>query len=635
MPQSDEERIESIKKSLYSRENAPEVKPDERTPLTEHKPSVSGDWREEIRKQAKEPSVKEARKRSGLAKKLLWAAGTFLVVALAVSAYLFFGGLNFISADNVNVFVRGPVSVGSGEELSFDVAITNNNNTRLQDVVMVVEYPAGTRRIGDLENEFSRESRELSDINPSETIRTNFKASLFGERESKKNIRILIEYRLPDSNGVFAKEVGYEIIIDAEPLSLVVDRPADVYSNQEISFKLNIESNSNTTLKNIIVQADYPFGFTFDSSIPSTSFNNNIWLIEELEPREIVEIELVGRLQGSQNEERTFTFKTGTQSASQEDAIAAIFASQSESITIREPVVGLDLLFRRSATDAVGKMGQPIDAQVVWKNNSSENVRNVEIVLGISGSSLNEAETKVQNGGFYQSNLDKITWNKNTTPELNELSPGEEGSLSFSFMTVEPGPFVLANTRNPKIDFSLEARGTREDSSNFFSRITQVFRIISDIQFGAETLYGSGPLATSGPYPPRVEQKTIYNIHWILNNSYNSLRNGEARATLPAYVEWVGATAPAGENISFNSSTREVVWTLGDVRAGVGFSSSSREVYFQVALTPSANQEGDDPVILEESSFGAFDVFTNTPVNDSRRELTTDVQGLESGKVKQ
>src|SRR4051812_8738454 len=47
-------------------------------------------------------------------------AALFLVATFGIAAYTFFGGGNFISADNVDIQISGPASVAGGDRLALD-----------------------------------------------------------------------------------------------------------------------------------------------------------------------------------------------------------------------------------------------------------------------------------------------------------------------------------------------------------------------------------------------------------------------------------------------------------------------------------------------------------------------------------
>ena len=133
--------------------------------------------------------------------------------------------------------------------------------------------------------------------------------------------------------------------------------------------------------------------------------------------------------------------------------------------------------------------------------------------------------------------------------------------------------------------------------------------------------------------PPIAEKETTYTVIWTALNSSNNLSSAEVRATLPSYVRWKGVTT-SGENISFDQASGEVLWSLGKVDAGTGFSSKAREVAFQIGFFPSVNQVGEAPDILSQAVFSANDDFTFVPIRISTRSVSTRLStdpGFKSG----
>src|SRR6185369_6503595 len=68
----------------------------------------------------------------------------FFVLALGIAAFIFFGGLNTISSNNVDVAVTAPSSISSGEDLDIGLSVINSNRTNLENAVLYVDYPQGT-----------------------------------------------------------------------------------------------------------------------------------------------------------------------------------------------------------------------------------------------------------------------------------------------------------------------------------------------------------------------------------------------------------------------------------------------------------------------------------------------------------
>ena len=69
-------------------------------------------------------------------------------------------------------------------------------------------------------------------------------------------------------------------------------------------------------------------------------------------------------------------------------------------------------------------------------------------------------------------------------------------------------------------------------------------------------------------------------------------------------------TVPKDSTLSFNESTRELIWKPDRVSGGSGFSSPPLEVAFQVGLTPSLSQADSSSELISVAQMTARDVFT-------------------------
>jgi hypothetical protein len=154
----------------------------------------------------------------------------------------------------------------------------------------------------------------------------------------------------------------------------------------------------------------------------------------------------------------------------------------------------------------------------------------------------------------------------------------------------------------------------------------------TNIYLGSKIYRSQGNIENYGPIPPKADTPTSYTVHWSLGNTFNQVSNVEVRAELPLYVKWKGLHSPTGEKISFNSVTNEVVWEVGSVLPDTG-SSSKREVYFQIELTPSINQVGSSPVLIEDARLTGIDKVTGLKLNTSASSLNTNFTGDSSFRM--
>jgi hypothetical protein len=226
-------RIERVQNRLYSKQYKPDIVA--RTEFDKREYKQAQDW-------VNEPADEQTKKAgtetdptnnwgSGEVEApgktvSFWAVLVFALVfffgSIGYAAYIFMGGGQVVSADDISVNIVGPVSVGGGEKLSIDVVIQNNNSATLKDVDLVIEYPDGTKAT-DLVTDLRRGRITIGDINPGAVIKETLDMAFFGEEGQNKRVDIKLEYGLSGSAALFDKTKSFEIALSAAPVQVIVD----------------------------------------------------------------------------------------------------------------------------------------------------------------------------------------------------------------------------------------------------------------------------------------------------------------------------------------------------------------------------------------------------------------------------
>jgi len=561
--------------------------------------------------------------------KILFVIGAIVfLLAIGFAAYRFIVGLNVIDSKKVDLSVDGPVSLKGGDVLELEIAIKNNNEIPLESVTLIMEYPAGTRSSEDIQVEVTRDAETLGTIpQGGEVVRTK-KAVMFGEKDSVKDIVAKIEYRVEGSNATFTKEETYPVTITSSPLIMTVDYPEEVNSGQEIDVTITVASNSNQPIEGLLVRAEYPFGFEYRSSSPEPRFNDSVWRLGTINPGEKDVINIKGRIQGQENEERTFRFYAGEAGEANEREIAVEFISSQETLVIRRPFVALSLtLDGTTSRTHTARMGELNKATISWQSNLESALDDALITVSLQGDSLDENSVVPDSGGFYRSIDNTITWDKNNFSKLAKINPGDKGSVTFEFRTISPSPSVIADFENTQIDVDVELAGRRfaqsgDMAQGIESRIDGAVKIVADLSLTPRLVYRDGPFDNSGPLPPEAEKETTYTVLWTITNAFNDCDNVEVRASLSSYVQWKGQVSP-NSNIEYIQDTREVVWRPGYINAGAGFLEPSKDIAFKIGFLPSKGQIGSVPVLVSNIRVTGRDLFSDEMINVTRSDLTT------------
>ncbi|MDP3734854.1 MAG: hypothetical protein Q8R39_00280 [bacterium] len=608
-------RIEAMGRALYRR-GARFVR--ERRRLHQSSP------RREVRAQWEEEGGPGApRRRAGRGAKIFFLlSALFFLLAAGFAVYRFRDGGRSISSSNVEMTITGPVSIDAGEDLSLQVTMTNHNPISLESAELLIEYPEGVRQASDGKTPLVRFRKVLGVLRSGESFQEIVHSAHFGDPGSVHAIHITLEYRVAGSNAIFAKEKLYDVRIGVSPVLLTLSSVEEMQAGEEVVFTLDVTSNAASVLEDLVLVAEYPFGFAFASAEPKPALDMALWRLGDLAPEGKRRIRIRGTLDGEDDTEHIFRFVVGVRGSRSSTDIATPLVSAARTIIVRKPFLGFTVALggRRSEVYAA-RPDEPLRVDLSWVNNLSVSITDVEIQATLLGTVLDKRSVSAPEG-FYQSGSDTVTWNRRSLPALAVIEAGEKGQTSFSFRPVSREAIRAGNVTNPEMELRTAVSGRRSgrggDAELLVGEVHRLIRFISEPRLSSRTLHFTGPLSNSGPIPPRVDRETTYTIAWSVTNTTNEVIDGEVHTTLPPYIRWLGRVYPADADIVFSPVGGEIAWRTGTLAPGTGIRSAPREVFFQVALVPSANQLEDSPTLVNEAEFTGRDSFAEVPVTARR-----------------
>lgn len=565
--------------------------------------------------------------KTSMFKKFFIFSVILFVFALGYAGYMFFAGGNTVSNENIEISILGNAFTAGGEELALQIEITNKNNSALELADLIVEYPkSSVTSSSDME----RFRSSLGTISAGAIRNENLKLTLFGEQGSLRDMKISLEYRIAGSNAIFVKEKPYQVTISSAPINLLVDAPSEISPNQDITLNVKAILNATKLVSKILLKLDYPVGFQFISADPAPSFGDNVWNLGDLVPGSERDILVTGKMVDVfDGEEKTFHIWSGSQSDSDKSTIGTVFNSLGHTVLIKKPFIEAKLYVNGiSQREVAVNTKTPIQGQIRWVNNLNTKINDLEIYAKFSGNAL-DRKTINPDQGFYDSINDTIVWDKNSRGEFKEVSPGDSGSVGFSVSSLPlfsgSGGMLIEPTINVEISIS----GKQALEGNAINTInnsdSKVIKIISDVGLAGKVLYYSGPFvnADNGPIPPKVELETKYTVVWTLSNTANSISRAKITSTLPSWARFVGPISPPAEDLTYNASTKEIVWNIGGIARGTGIIEGEKEVSFQVVLTPSLSQITTSPVLINDAILTGHDDFANVDIRVNKASLNT------------
>jgi hypothetical protein len=623
--QHDKSYIDELKKSLYSR-TVPEVQTRRKLRIEEEPTDIKTDW--EHPKEPSEESVvlntKYKDKSMSFFTKLFIFSLIFCIVVVGIGAYLFFNGTNLISGDNIDIKISGPVSIPGGEPVSFDVIATNNNNIELELVDMSIDFPDGTVDPHDSSKVLNNYRKLLGNIPAGGSARESVTAIIFGEENLQKQIEVKLTYNLKGSTSVFNKTKSYDVILKSSPLNVTVSTIKEITSGQEFDIKVELTSNSKQTLKGVIFESKYPFGFKYLSSTLNPLIDNSTWIIGDIPAGGKRAFTIRGSLVGEDEDLRVFRFNVGVKDRINPNKIGTQYLSIQQDVFIQKPFIALDIEVdgNKDPEDYIGQYGKTARVEINWFNNLPTIVSNMKIRVDLSGTAYDKS-TVLPDKGYFDSASNSIVWSQQTNSEFSSIAPGESGTVSFTIVPRSIG----RQTVNPLVSVTANVLGNRTQETNVPVTVTASTKrdilISSSVDLSGRIVRTLAPIQNTGPIPPVVDQATTYTVVWSINNTSNPIRDVEVKATLPPYVKWLNNVSPNEEEVIYDENSGLVTWNVGNVDANTTAVSNRKEVMFQISFTPSIVHLGNSPNLVNRSSLDARDSFTGVKLTSDQDPMTT------------
>lgn len=635
-PSHEEEKIDRLRRAMYSRSLSPKFKDRPRRQLESDASEVGEDWKREEPEAVSDAPIasRDAGHGTGAMRWLIIAAVAFFVGAAGFFAYYFTigGGASIGSSPgNIGISISGPVHVAGGEPAELQIAISNRNRAALQLADLVVTYPPGTRSPNDLKSDVPSQRISIGEIGPGGVRQVPIRAVFAGSEGQRATVKAELEYRLAGSSAIFVASSNYELTFSSSPLSISLDGNSETVSGQPVSLTVNVNSNAPAPVKDVLLSIGYPFGFTYSSAEPSP-VRAGVWELGDITPGRAVRVTLHGTLTGESGDERVFRATIGTRKTQDSPGIDTPLADNSYRMIVSQPFLGLGISVNKEAgTGVIVAPNGDVSVAIAWQNNLSTAITDAVIVARLSGVQI-DGQTVQTNDGFYRSSDSAVLWDKTTTAgALSNLAPGARGEVSFSFKM--PSSEVLAALQNPNLTITVNAAGKRVSESgvpeNLQAAKAQIIKVASDLAIYAQGLYYGNPFGSVGPMPPKAEMETTYAVAFAVTNTTNKIKNAKLTATLPPYVRWLGIYMPSpSENVTFDKNQGTLSWNIGDIESGAGVNGAPlRQVAVAVGFTPSTSQIGQSPVLLQDITLTGTDDSTNAQVTRTAKDITTNIQG--------
>lgn len=527
-----------------------------------------------------------------------------VVIAIFGIAGFWFWNKNIYSKEVVRLEILAPKEADVGEEIEYSVKYKNNGNVRLEKASLIFEYPTGAvvSQKGS-----QRTAIQLDDIYPGQEQTIQFRARLFGKEGDVKKAKAFLSYTPRNLTATFRSETTATTVIAFVPLTFELDIPSKAASGQQLEFSLNYFSNIDYPLSGLRVRIEYPDGFSFQQSSPSSPGENE-WGIGVLNRADGGRISIKGILKGDVGEAKLFSATIGTW----KDGDFTLLAETTKGIQLTKP----RLFISQVVNGSVGYIASPGDTlhyEIFFKNISDKDFESLFLIVDLEGRPFDFSSVQVSEGSFTKGS-NSLIWEARDIPRLQFLGRGEQGSVDFWINLQDDWDIISPQEKN----FALKSRVLLSDVKEEFeikinSRIT-----VEQTGYFQDEVFGN-----SGPLPLKVGERTTYTITWKARNYYNDVKSVRVKAQLPVGVELTGQIFPESSPLAFDSVSRELVWEVGGMGASSGILTPAPSVTFQISLIPSDSQKGTTPMLIGQAIIRAEDDYTERLLSSSDSLITT------------
>lgn len=498
-----------------------------------------------------------------------------LLVALGTGAWWVLQK-NSYSKDIVKLEILGPEDAVAGEDITYSVRYKNNGNVRLEDPVLVFEYPKGSVPADGTQ---MRTSRSVEPLYPGQEGVLEFTAKLLGKKDDLAQAKAFLRYRPKNLSAAYESETLFTTRIVSVPIGLVFELPQGVQKGQQFEIVARITSLFSDPLHDAVFRMEYPGGFTQLAADP-VSLAQNEWRLGTLLSGKETTIRVKGVMDGDPESMQEFRGIFGTWKGGVFTELAAL----AQEIKLGKPSFSLFQLVNGEEFPSV-LPGDTLRFRIIVHNDGEDALLRETLSARISGKAF-DLESVQSSDGVFNKETQSILWGPDETLWLRSFRPGEDGRAEFSVKVKNPLPLTSPLDKNLTLKNAVSFGSVRRDFE---------LRVSSPLSL-SQTVSGAND--------------SSYAIGWQIGSPTNDASGVRVKAFLPLGVEFVGNAEPETSRLSFDSATRELIWDVGVLKAGSGVFTKVSAVSFHVRPVQIVGQAGAAVPLISEAKAVGLDAFT-------------------------
>lgn len=601
--------------------------PQDETKLTEELSNIYGSDEARI-----EDMTRLEKANKPLIRKILVGMIVFFAFLAAISwagFFLFSPTDDKFSGEGVELTIEGPKEIKSGEHVSYKIFYENGEHVALGTATLEIRLP-DEFVIQNTSPAADKNSWHIGSVGPRKKGEVTIDGVYLAPLDKELDLQAILTYRPADFNSEFQKVATETVKITDSVIGAEITGPPKVLPGDTVTISLDYTNLSENAFEGVVFRMIYPEAFIPESSEPSaTDDNYTEWLIPSVGSEEESSIKITGSFASDAKGKIDITAQAGFMD------IDEAFHLQKEAVFTTDVLEGdlvTSLILNGKSETQTANFGDMLRYTVSYRNTGSVSLEDVRISV-VFQTEPEDARMLVWNDLDDQKNAirdgNRLTWDAEQLEELTRIGPDDEGTINFELPLLE-NPLTDITEVDYRVTTWVETFiGTIDGEKADRTTKTQpiITKINSDVALTAEARYfddDSIPLG-NGPLPPQAEQQTTYRVFWHVANSFHELSDLKISAKLPSGSSWTGTSSVDAGDLQFDAAAEKMIWTLNWLPTSI----NDLTVSFDIAFTPSSEQVGKIPTIMEATIMEAIDKITSASMLLSSPPLTTALENDE------
>lgn len=536
-----------------------------------------------------------------LAKIFFWSLILFIISSLIFGFVVYYRRI-YISGINFNLV--GPTKTDALAVNNYDVQVSNNSNSNLDNVSLKIELDQYGYFVGAGQSKTKNYS--LGQLMSGQNTSIKTPIFFFGPKNKISDIKLILTYSPAGRNQNFEMTNSLAVTIDKEALSFQSFLPNQILSGEPFSASFQL-SNVSSQPYDLSLKLDLPPGAILNSASPPYSKYLE-WQLPNFGPNNSSNINL--------------TLQFNNIPIAPVILITPVITYEGVVLTSSQIPVSLQVLSSPIAftitsypSDQAVSLPTNMTYTVSWVNKSSIDLKNVQIKVNLNGPfDLGSIKTD----GYFSAIDNALIWDARNKSSLADIPPNGQGSVSFSIQTLNNYPVSSVDQK----DFSLEVKAEMSTASippEIQTIAKQISwsasdnkNIIGDIKISPTIDYQDTVISNSGPYPFQSGQPTTLTVHLKITTIGEKFENVLIKTKIPAGVKltgvWAGDFNP--NNLSYDSQTGDFLYHINELPANLGYGMNPYDLAFQIQVQPPLYGDINNFIALTQIQLSAQGQFS-------------------------